>query len=42
MFSLVGRDNHNKIINEIAFHVSSKTFYHPYICVDGVTKIVEH
>ncbi len=42
MFNLVERVSCNKVANKIAFHTSSKTFYHPYMCVDGVTKIVEH
>lgn len=41
LFSLVKKDSDNKIGNKIAFHPSSRTFYHPCMCVDGVTKIVE-
>jgi hypothetical protein len=30
-----------KVANEITFHPSFNTFYHPCMCY-GVTKIVEH
>ncbi len=32
MFNLVERVSCNKVANKIAFHTSSKTFYHPYMC----------
>jgi len=40
--SLVERNSENKIINKIAFHPSFNRFYHPYMCVDIVTTIVEY
>ncbi len=40
--NVIEKDSRNKVSNKIAFHLFSKTFYHPYVCVDGVTKIVEH
>ncbi len=39
--NLVEKDSYNRVTNKIAFHPFSKTFDHPYMCVDGVTKIVE-
>jgi len=38
----IERNSCYKVTNKITFHPSFKTFYYPYICVDGVTKIVEH
>ncbi len=34
-------DSCNKVTSKITFHPSFKTFYYPYMCVDGVIKIVE-
>ncbi len=42
MFNLVEKNSCNKNTNKITFHPSFSTFYHPYMCVDGVTKIVKH
>jgi hypothetical protein len=42
LFSLVERDSCNKVTNKNTFHLSSSKFYHPYMCVNGVTKIFEH
>jgi hypothetical protein len=42
LFNLIEKHNDNKVVNNITFHLSFKTFYYVCMCVDGVTKIVEH
>ncbi len=41
-FTLVEKNSYNKVANKIAFRPSFNTSYDPYMCVDGVTKRVEH
>ncbi len=40
LFKLNWKKNCNKVANKTTYHPSFNTFYHPYICVDGVPKIV--
>ncbi len=40
--NVIEKDSWNKVVNKIAFHLFFKIFYHPYVCVDGVIKIIEH
>ncbi len=40
--NVIEKDSHTKVVNKIAFHLFSKILYHPYVCVDGIIKIIEH